>query len=517
MTTEPSRPTLEPRDLYVLPSPGVSFTVTQTFSYPALTYLWSTRATLGLDPGQLASLQALYDNRKDIPGSDACTQRITYSLKKPAGGFGRFYGTKGSLETLEKSCRGTLCNHYYRDIDIVNCHPVLCVQFARRFFGFRLKHLKHYVKNREECLSAFTTREEGKDAYIRMMYGGNAPCPELEPFAAELQGFARYLMTLAHFAALRAYSEYKVKNERRKNDKSHSRNLVGVFLSHVLQAEEVRCAQALMRNARDQGFSPDIYSYDGCQVRVPSLDASGPDLVQMELAILAGTGYSVNLVEKAMTVLPIPFLTDERIRGVPETNYQVMKARFEENHFYYKPTNMFVEINADGAIQWMDRRHAEACLAIDWYFPGTKRSEVKEFFPIWWEKDRQALRYITSINLQPSTDPHSYSPPLNLAYMNDSVVTDERRAFLEKRFMECLLVVLKAFKHQSVLANRFQTERIPLILRNGYVRKPQRFNEKSVKTEKLMTELERNLGFVHSFKHRAVNIFNLLAIKVVHG
>ena len=197
--------------MYVPPSPSASFTVPQTFSYAALAYLWSTHTTLKLDSGQTASLQALYDNRKDIPGSDACTQRITYSLKKPAGGVGRFYGTKGSLETLEKSCRGTLCNEYYRDIDIVNCHPVLCVQFARRFFGVRLKHLRHYVKHREACLAVFTSRDEGKDAYIRMMYGGNAPCPDLEPFAAELQGFARYLMTLSPFTELRAYSENKVK------------------------------------------------------------------------------------------------------------------------------------------------------------------------------------------------------------------------------------------------------------------------------------------------------------------
>jgi hypothetical protein len=68
---------------------------------------------------------------------------ISYTLCKSIPGklgYGRYIGARGSLETLERGIRGSLCSMYYEDIDIVNCHPVLIVQMAKRYYNFNMPY-----------------------------------------------------------------------------------------------------------------------------------------------------------------------------------------------------------------------------------------------------------------------------------------------------------------------------------------------------------------------------------------
>ena len=107
-----------------------TLTCTQLFSRRGIGYLWDNRSQL--DPGQVSIINSLYNNRKK--GTIECQHTVTYKLSKSSAGklgWGRLYGTRGSLETLEKECRGTICSEFYHDIDIVNCHPVLLSQFAK--------------------------------------------------------------------------------------------------------------------------------------------------------------------------------------------------------------------------------------------------------------------------------------------------------------------------------------------------------------------------------------------------
>ena len=79
--------------------------------------LWERRRDL--DASQVRILKSLYDNKKR--GTLDCKTPITYALSKSRAGqmgFGRYYGTIGSLETLQRDIRSTLCAEYYTDIEL---------------------------------------------------------------------------------------------------------------------------------------------------------------------------------------------------------------------------------------------------------------------------------------------------------------------------------------------------------------------------------------------------------------
>ena len=82
-------------------TPEMSVMCEQVFSRKSLGYIWSKRNEI--DPGQMAIIGALYNNRKK--GSIKGSVRVEYKLARSIVGklgYGRLYGTRGSLETLER-------------------------------------------------------------------------------------------------------------------------------------------------------------------------------------------------------------------------------------------------------------------------------------------------------------------------------------------------------------------------------------------------------------------------------
>jgi hypothetical protein len=151
-----------------IPSEGIKRT--QVFSRPGAGFLYEMRASL---PASVNStVNTLWNNRKK--GSIHCEQEVLYRLSKSnAGqlGYGRIYGSKGSLERMEKECRGVLFKEFYEDIDIVNCHPILLVQFAKNKYNKDLPEVERYNDNRDEYLSKLSdNRDEAKEFIIKILY-----------------------------------------------------------------------------------------------------------------------------------------------------------------------------------------------------------------------------------------------------------------------------------------------------------------------------------------------------------
>jgi hypothetical protein len=415
-----------------MPQVDEPFKVTQPFGRRALGFLWNKRESL--DPGQVELLNAIYKNKKQ--GKIDCEQEVTYSLKKTSGAFGRFYGTKGSLETLEKEIRGTLCHGIYRDIDIVNCHPVLCVQFAQRYFGIHMEHLTYYVNNRDTVLAWFPTREAGKEALIKVLYGG-LPSDSLSD---EIHGFAKHVMSYPPFAELLSKCRDKIHNDAKKQQGGSKKSLTGMFLSLLLQTEERRCVKAMMANARSQGLKPAVYAYDGFQVVIGKVTLN---LQEMETAVANATGYKVSIAEK-----PMPAFEDylntinsdddtEIASGVTKGEYLAMKADFETGHFYFAPTNQIVEVLPSGELLWMEFKHAKEYLGASWYFRiSEKHGDIVKFLDLWLkDTDR---RVIHRIDMKPAPgDPSVFSPPLRFAYKrNTDEIDDEMRNSIECAFRD---------------------------------------------------------------------------------
>jgi hypothetical protein len=399
-------------------SPAV-ITTTQKFSRKALGYLWERRAEL--DPGTVALLDTLYKNRKK--GDLQCSQTITYKVKPHS--YGRYYGNKGSLETLQNECRATLCIDYYHDIDIVNAQPVLMSQLAASV-GFDTPRLDFYVSDREAVLAALMekmncNREDAKEAVLKVMYGGASE--HLVDLRNELREFAKALRVRPDYQALWTIAEKKAASE----DKSK----YGVFLALAAQTLERDCMVALKSAFESRGWTVGVLVYDGIMVEKRDGHSITAELLQaIEAEVKAVTGYKVAILEKPLVGFALP-TADERteiVAGVKTADYNDMKALFERNHFYYGPTNQFVEVNeATGELLMMDCAHATEYLRT-WHFK-TSNNNIKnaQFFPIW--RDDVSRRAVSRIDMKPSTDPTVYSPPLRFAF-NSTEAPEDAAAYV---------------------------------------------------------------------------------------
>ena len=405
----------------------VEVRTTQVFNRRSIGFLWDKRGEL--DPGQVAIINSIYTNKKK--GGIFGSQEICYKLSRSLAGklgFGRLYGSKGSFETLEKECRGTICKEYYHDVDIVNCHPVLLLQFvAHKGLPFKMEETERYVFGREAYLAEVMkengiTRDEAKQAIISVMYGSlvnkNSYLFNLSTEIRKLSGF------------LLASAEYKDLANAVKNEK----NMYGSFLSYILQTEERKCMLALKAHFERQRWSVDALCYDGVMLRKREGAACDDALLRgAEEFILAEAGYKVSLVTKEFSSFDLPAIGEQVAKGVSLEAYQEMKGEFERNHFYHEPSDQYVEVKDDATLLFMVHSHAKNNLVRKWHFKHSdKFGDHTAFFDIW-SADKAKLT-CSDMSFKSSDDPNTFPLPINFAYTKGRVPNEPSNAvglFLE--------------------------------------------------------------------------------------
>jgi len=102
--------------------------------------------------------------------------------------------------------------------------------------------------------------------------------------------------------------------------------------------------------------------------------------------------------------------------GVTEEQYTVMKAAFEETHFYFVPGNTFVEIDGEGNLRHYELAHAKEYLDIGWAFGGENTFLQRTSFLDLWRRD-PSRKIVHRIDFKPSEDPTVYHMPLRFAYL----------------------------------------------------------------------------------------------------
>lgn len=264
----------------------------QTWNAKVMANIWAVRDTL--DPGQLVHIKALYDNAKAHNKYNTSVFTYSYPSKSSIGrlGYGRLYSQeKGGLEKIEKTLRHSLCAGIYWDIDMVNAQPTILSQMASNR-DLELSNLTNYVLYRDEIIeklmSQFAkTRDEVKEWIITCIFG--ARIPELECLQKELRTLANELR-----------SEY---NELYEIIIKHKEaNVIGTFLAYIAQTEECRCLMAMNDFFTQKGRSVDVFSYDGCMVKVINGEKVFPEelLRDAEEYVKKVTGYEIKLAIKPM-------------------------------------------------------------------------------------------------------------------------------------------------------------------------------------------------------------------------
>ena len=340
----------------------------------------------------MSIINSLYLNRKK--GTIECQHTVTYKLSKSAAGrlgWGRLYGTRGSLETLEKECRGTICAEYYHDIDVVNCHPVLLTQFAKMKYNRDLPEVDRYVADREAYLKLIGgSRDDAKEEIIRILYGGSTKNEFLMPLSVEVKAFSKFLATQEEYKPL-------------VNACKHEDNIYGKMLSFILQTEERKCMFVMKESLEEAGWSVDVLAYDGVMIRKNEKLHLQTGMRAVEAAVKEKLGYDIAVIDKPMNSFNIPELTEEITKGVTREQYMEMKERFEKTNFYYGPSNEMIEVRGRELMR-MGIEHAREYYSRKWRFEHSQKfDDFTTFFDIW-RRDKTS-RVINKIDMRESDDP----------------------------------------------------------------------------------------------------------------
>lgn len=366
----------------------------QIFDRHKMGLLWNNKRHL-FDPGQVALLKSLWDNKQK--GTLKCKTPVTYMIRGKCGelGYGRYYGTLGSLEQLQRDIRATLCIDLYWDIDVVNCHPVLISQIAKNEFGKEMPILQYYCNNRKTVIDEFMSfglsQNDAKNVVLELVNGGQLKAKDDNGkyiYPEELQN---------HTIVLSIKKEIKELIDDLINSKKHTelykhlltqkeKNTRGSFISQILQKEERRCLGVIVAVMKAHEKVVDVLSYDGCMIRKndPKEHPPSDDLMrETERAIKYYTNYALQLKVKPMDeeVIDLKELEEEANDG-----YTQMKLDWERNHYYFKPTGTIVEECYAGVTRHYKMEHATEAFNM-WQL--TTKDSFGNFTPFLqkWRKD----------------------------------------------------------------------------------------------------------------------------------
>lgn len=100
--------------------------------------------------------------------------------------------------------------------------------------------------------------------------------------------------------------------------------------------------------------------------------------------------------------------------SVTKEAYEIMKAEFESNHFYYVPGNTFAEVTATG-IKYYQLVHAKEYFDSRFAFGGKRNFTRRVSFLDIWRMD-PTKKIIHRVDFQPSDDPTVFYLPLKFQY-----------------------------------------------------------------------------------------------------
>ena len=249
-----------------------------------------------VDRDQLAQLKSL-EKRLRAQGGDH--HRLDFALPDPQvcvdDLFGRLYpkrergGSTPSLQGLKRDVRKALAHDQYTDVDMVNAHPVILSQLFLKL-GLACPAVERYVAKREAVLAETGLgRDEAKQAFITLMYGGERKDPT--PFMAEFR--EEFLANATAVLASEAYERYRTLAEAKK-----PANVLGCGISFVAQDLERQLVCCAIQTLQSKGYEVGTIIHDGFLVR--SLLVKDQDLRDAEEAVRRTHGYEVRFVKKSL-------------------------------------------------------------------------------------------------------------------------------------------------------------------------------------------------------------------------
>lgn len=264
-----------------------------------------------------------YRNKRS---SDNKTVRVEYAFSKNLEEEGRLYAIGSlSLQNFKRSARHYLAKDFYHDIDMVNAHPNLILQYCVRNNIDSIK-LAEYVVDRENILKRIMkyheiTRDDAKKLMLRLCYLGNyviekevdGILEEEEPdrkmkLLIDFQKEMREIATSVCDLNTELYEKIK-KKESTSNNRSST-------LSVLAQKLEHSCLMAMYEFFTKRDIKVGTLCFDGLMIEKSTKTEKLETLLPLcEKYVKQKTKYTVQLDEKIME--------DELKFEIPEFDFYV--------------------------------------------------------------------------------------------------------------------------------------------------------------------------------------------------
>lgn len=215
-------------------------------------------------------------------------ENVTY---KQNNGKGRFYAVGGlSLQLLCRKVRHTISKEYYKDIDVINCHPVL-LEWLCKQNNFACKCLSMYIADREKYINGDPSK---KTLFLIMTNEGNKINEEmLTDFEAEYWNEMKKL----HKSFSQLYpQEFEAHKKKRievdKKNYNHRASFMNTLLCD-LENRILMCMWKFYCNVKDV-----VLCFDGIMIRIRADENYG--LEECQKFVEKNIGIKISLKIKDM-------------------------------------------------------------------------------------------------------------------------------------------------------------------------------------------------------------------------
>ncbi len=222
--------------------------------------------------------------------------QIEYRQKN---GFGRKWTTTTGLTNLCKPVRHSIGKKYHIDIDIVNAHPVLLLNWLEQNGFQECPTLKYYIENRDEVLKPYTdkgyNREEIKTLFLSMTNGGDLKMELRDKFAVN---YYNEITTIYEFIKEKKPVLYQ-RGLRKKPS-----NPEGAMINLLMCDLENQALDCMIDYFKGEGVKITSLAYDGLTIERTKENERHLNayLRGAEIAIRRLFPFNITLVEKEMTM-----------------------------------------------------------------------------------------------------------------------------------------------------------------------------------------------------------------------
>lgn len=224
---------------------------------------------------------------------------------------GRQFAFKAlSLQSFSKYIRHTITKDLYHDIDVINAHPSILVQYCQKH-QIECPQLTYYVEHRDECFAELMKihknmdRLEAKKMILVTINGGSrfSSSKWFNDFKFEITQVV--FPTICQLDENKELYEKLIQEEKINSPKENKSNVKGRLINHILCGIENDILVSSIEFLKSVELSVDhlVLSFDGFMIPKDVITPDQSFFTEMSHQVEEDTGYHVNYLCKDQNLI----------------------------------------------------------------------------------------------------------------------------------------------------------------------------------------------------------------------